>query len=113
MTPAGQRNRKVTIAQRVSGADTWGQPSTTWETVATVYADIRAPSGKAAAEGMAADRDARATTYSMRINYRPAVSAGMRVSLGSVHFDIADVVHDFAGKAHTDLVCIQGSSDGG
>ena len=110
---AGRLNRRITIEQRVAGVDTWGQPLTTWETVATVWADVRASSGSAAAERVAADRQTSVSGYSMRIRWRTGITAGMRVSIGSTRYEIADVIEDVAGREYVDLVCQQGASDGG
>ena len=110
---AGRMNRRITIEQRTPGADAWGQPLTTWTTVATVWADVRASSGSAAAERVAADRETSVTGYSMRIRWRTGISAGMRVSMDSTRFDIIDVIEDHAGREYLDLVCQQGGSDGG
>ncbi len=110
---AGRLNRRITIEQRTAGVDAWGQRLTTWTTVATCWADVRAMSGSAAAERVAADRETSVTAYSMRIRWRTDVTAGMRVSMGTTRFDIVDVIEDQAGREYVDLVCQQGGSDGG
>lgn len=110
---AGRMTRRVTIEQRTAGVDAWGQPLTTWATVATVWADVRASSGSAAAERIAADRETSVTSYSMRIRWRTGLTAGMRVSDGSTRYSIVDVIEDVAGREYADLVCQQGGSDGG
>ncbi len=110
---AGRMNRRITIEQRTDGEDAWGQPLTTWTTVATVWADVRAASGSAAAERIAADRETSVAGYSMRIRWRTDITAGMRVSIGGTRYAIVDVIEDVAGREYIDLVCQQGGSDGG
>lgn len=110
---AGQLDRRVTIQQRAAGVDTYGQPSTTWETLATVWAWVKAPSGASLAERVAADRQASLVTYSVRIRYRADVTAGMRLLVGSDTWDIDSVVIDHARREYVDLVCVVGGGNGG
>lgn len=105
---AGRLNRYITIQRRVAGADAYGQPSTTWETFAQTWADVRAPAGRAAAQAVTADRTTSTTAYSMRIRYRTDITADMRVQLAGVVYDIAEVLPDLAHHEHTDLVCVAG-----
>lgn len=109
---AGTLNTRIVISRRASGLDSWGQPSETWETVATVWASVLSPTGRAAAEMLSADRQISATTYSMRIRWRTDVTAAMRVTQGSTVFDIAQVIPDIAGRRYVDLVCTTGASQG-
>lgn len=110
MLDAGQLNRRITIERRTAGQDAAGQPLTTWETVAQVWANFRAPSGAASAERLAADREASLTTYSVRIRYRTDITAGMRVTEAGAVYDINQVIPDAAGRVHTDLVCTVGGA---
>jgi SPP1 family predicted phage head-tail adaptor len=108
----GRLNRRVTIQQRSGSDDAWGQPSTGWATLATVWADVRAPRGVSAAEGLSADREAAPTSYSVRIRYRTDVTPAMRVVIGAQTMDVSDVILDHAGHEYVDLVCVQGTVDG-
>ncbi len=108
MLSAGQLNRRITISRRVTGQDSWGQPATTWETVATVWAHFLAPRGRAAAEEIAAGRELSATPYSVRIRYRTGIDSGMRVTEGADVYTIAQVLPDVAGRVYVDLVCVAG-----
>lgn len=107
---AGRLNRRITLQQRVAGVDGYGQPSTAWQDVATVWADIKAPTGMAAAQRLASDREVSLATYSMRIRYRAGITAGMRVAEGTAVFDVQQVIPDLAGREYVDLVCTTGGA---
>lgn len=111
---AGSLNRRLRIEQRDAGADDAGQPLETWSTVRTVWADIRAPKGLAAAEMVAAGHEASLTTYSARIRYCTDLTAQMRAvevvgEDDGQTFDIEQVIPDLGGRQHTDLVLTTGA----
>lgn len=98
---AGRLSRKVIIEQHVAGQDALGQPTATWETVATVWADIRHQGGL---ESIKAGADTSIVKASIRIRYRNGINAGMRVKHGSDIYDIKAVLPDAAKREHVDLV---------
>lgn len=106
---AGRLGRRITILQRTSVQDDAGQPVESWPALFTRWAWIKAPSGMAAAEGLAANRDTSTVTYSVRVRYCTDISAGMRVLHGADLFDIQQVIIDRAGRQYTDLVCTVGA----
>lgn len=108
MLAAGTLNRRVVISRPVAGQDAWGQPNTSWETVATVWAAFLAPKGRAMAEEAAAGREISATAYSVRIRHRTGLDSGMRVTEGADVYTVAQVIHDVARREYTDLVCVAG-----
>lgn len=109
MLNPGRLNCRVTILQRSAATqDAAGQPSAAWSELATLWADVRAPSGTASAERLLADRDTALVAYSVRIRRRTDVTTGMRAQIDGATFDIAQVVHDHAGREFTDLVCVGG-----
>lgn len=112
MTPAGKLNCRVVIEQRTAGVDAYGQPVTTWSTLATLWANIISPTGKSSAEQLVADRQISAATYSVRIRYRTDITAAMRLTYGGAIYNIEQVILDLAGKRHVDLVCTVGESVG-
>lgn len=111
MLGAGTLNRRVTIEQRTGSADTYGQPSTSWATLATVWASIVAPTGRAAAELLAADRETSPVAWSVRIRFRTDVTAGMRVVDGTTIYTIETVIPDMKGRVYVDLVCVTGAGE--
>lgn len=106
---AGQFNRRVTFLQRSASQDAAGQPVDTWSTYATRWANVRSPSGSAAAQQMAADRETSAVAYSVRLRYCTDITIAMRAQIDGVTLDIAQVIPDRAGREHTDLVCVAGA----
>lgn len=110
--PAGTMNQRALIERRVAGVDAYGQPSTSWETVAQVWCSVKAPTGRAAAEALMADRQVSSATYSIRIRWRTDITAAMRVTVGGVVFGIDQVIPDIAGQVYVDLVCTTGASQG-
>ena len=102
---AGKLNRRITIERRVAGEDAAGQPIEGWEPVATVWADIRTPTGLGAVRDMQGDIAASLTRYSIRIRFREGLDTGMRVVTQGQVFDVKQVRMDYAERIWTDLVC--------
>jgi len=105
----GRRNRYITILKRNVGTDSAGEPLTTWSTVRSEWAEIRAPSGKSQAETIAGDRKVSTVAYSVRINYCTDLTADMRVTCDGMTFDVVQVIPDIARREYTDLVCVAGA----
>lgn len=115
---AGLLRSRITIQQRTTGTDSLGQPLTTWEDVATVWADIRTQSGLSSlrSERIVADQTTSETAYSIRIRWRDDITAAMRASetSGGVTrlFDIRQVIEDVTAREYLDLVCSLGNGEG-
>lgn len=99
---AGSLNTTVVIQQRASGQDAAGQPSATWDTVATVWANVRHPTGN---EAMRADKDISINSVRVRIRYRTDVTPAMRLTHGSATYQIKAVLPDTQRLEFTDLMC--------
>lgn len=99
---AGQLNSRVTIQQLTAGQDAIGQPVQTWSTLATVWANIKQPSGM---ESIRADRETSVLRASIRIRRRTDVTAAMRVVLGATVYQIQAVLSDEQHKEYLDLSC--------
>jgi SPP1 family predicted phage head-tail adaptor len=110
MLQAGNLRHQVTIQQRGSTQDSFGQPTAPWADLATVWADVRYVSGLEMARSDAPINVARA---SIRIRFRDDVTAGMRVvdERGTV-YDIQAVLPDPTGRVSLDLLCEQGATNG-
>lgn len=93
-------NRLVTLQRRAAGQDALGQPLTTWDDVASVWANIRYLSG---VESIKAGAETAVAKASIRINYRTDVTAAWRVSFGETVFQVKAVLPDEAGRRHVDL----------
>jgi len=97
---AGMLRSSVELQGLVNATDEIGQPSTSWLTTATVYADIRHLSGLSAIK---AGTDISVNRVSIRLRFR-AVTPAMRVVHNGVVFAIEAVLPD-PKKAFVDLVC--------
>lgn len=106
MLRAGQLNRRVTLQRRATGQDAAGQPVSTWQDVATVWASVLTQNGL---ESIKADRPVSQVKASIRIRWRTDIDAGMRAVLGATVYDIKAVLPDETKRQHVDLVCEQSS----
>jgi SPP1 family predicted phage head-tail adaptor len=97
---AGQLRHRVELQSQVDTVDDIGQPSTSWLTVATVWADIRYQTGLSAIKSGA---DVSVVRASIRMRHR-AVNAGQRITHDGVVFNIEAVQRDVRG-AYVDVVC--------
>lgn len=99
---SGRLNRRITIQQRTATHDALGQPLETWSAVATIWADIRHPSG---IETVKAAADISIVKASIRIRFRSDITADMRVAHGADIYNIKAVLPDHAGREYLDLIC--------
>ena len=87
---AGLLRNRVELQSRLEVFDEIGQPSTSWLTTATVWADVRYLSGLSAIKSGA---DVSLTKCSVRMRQR-AVNAGQRIVYGNEVFEIDAVLPD-------------------
>ena len=106
MLRAGQLNRRVTLQRRATGQDAAGQPVSSWQDVATVWASVLTQNGL---ESIKADRPVSQVKASIRIRWRTDIDAGLRAVLGATVYDIKAVLPDEIKRQHVDLVCEQSS----
>lgn len=99
---AGTLNSRVTIKYPASTQDEAGQPIPSWATLATVWANIRHPSG---VETIRADAEASVVKASIRIRRGPAVDASMQVVHGSTTYKIRAVLPDEVERDKVHLAC--------
>ena len=99
---AGTLNSRVTIQQQSATQDALGQPVQTWTDVATVWANIKHTSG---IESIKADALTSTVRASVQIRYKSGLVSGMRLSAGSVLYDIVAVLPDMEKREYTNLVC--------
>lgn len=92
---------RITIEQRETGSDDWGQPAETWQVVAVLWASVRYLSGLSAIK---AGADVSIRKASIRIRHRTGLDAGMRVLFDGKTFDIQAVLPD-GKRLFVDLVC--------
>lgn len=104
---AGDLNRRVTIQQRATGQNAYGEPNTGWTDVATVWAAIADVNGR---EFMAAQATQNAVQTKITIRYRPGIVAAMRVVHGSDIYNIEAVLGQ--DRQALLLMCSRGVANG-
>lgn len=75
---ASRLKERITLEQPVGADDGLGGQSINWESVATVWAEIR-PVGAGSREGASAQQPEAAAGYRVRIRNRDGVNAAMRI----------------------------------
>lgn len=101
---AGRLNRRCVLQAPGTTQDELGQPIPGWTDVATMWADIRMKSGL---EAIKAGAPVSTVQASIRIRYRPGITAGMRVVHNLVAYNIKAVMPDVSGREFIDLACEQ------
>lgn len=93
-------NHRVDLQQQVATVDAVGQPSTSWESVAFLWANVRFSTGLSAIKSGA---DTSISKASVRVRHG-AFNAGQRLIYGTQVLDIQAVLPD-GQKKYIDLVC--------
>lgn len=106
---AGRLDQRVTLQQRASGVDVLGQESTTWETVAIVWANVEQIRGR---EFFAASQMQSETAARITIRYRTDVVPTMRAVWRDQAHDITAVIDPGSRKETLELMCMAGVRDG-
>lgn len=99
--PAGKLNHRIQLLARVAGQDALGQPIEVWQTVAEAWADVRFVSG---IETIKAGRETSTSRASVRIRLRSGVDVSMRARIGSVDYEIIDIIPDIK-RVYMTLLC--------
>ena len=111
---SGDLRRSIQIQQRSATIDSVGGQSTTWTTVATVWADIQPLSGR---ELMAAQEVQAEVSHTISIRYQPLFSdpkamAAMRVLYGTRIFNISASMNVDERNRLITLMANEGLNDG-
>lgn len=101
MLKVGILRDRITIQRRAPGGGL-GQPSNSWEKVASTWANIRYASGS---ETIRSGQIASKAQVSIRIRWRTGITADMRVMSNGIEYTIKAVLPDFQRREHVDLVC--------
>lgn len=96
---AGTLRHRVTVQTRTDAVDPIGQPVTTWDTVGSVWADVRYQTGLGAIK---AGADVSVSKVSIRVR-QAAYAPGQRIVYGNEVFAVKAVMPDGTGS-HVDLV---------
>jgi len=98
---SGKLKKRITIYQLVEGSprvDEFGEPNTSWELLATVWAAIEPVSGR---EFWAQQQVQSEISAKIRIRYRDDVVSGMKVEYAGKKYHIKNVID--AEEAHKEL----------
>lgn len=103
----GELTERVTLQSRSVVKDAYGQDTITWTTVDTVWARVRAVSGR---EFFAAAQVQQEQSVKVVIRRRTDVAQTWRLVWQGKAHDITGVIP--IGREWTELMCIQGVKDG-
>lgn len=107
---AGSLNRIISIQQRSSAVDGFGQEGVTWTDVLTnVHAAVEPLSGT---ETVAAGAQIGEMMLQVVIRYRPNVVVNMRVLYEGRIFNILSVLDDFSRHRKLTMLCSAGLTRG-
>jgi SPP1 family predicted phage head-tail adaptor len=111
---AGTLRHRITVQRRSSAVDSFGQQTTTWTTVATVWASIEPSGGKElmAAQSMAIDQPSTITIRWQPMFANPMAVAAMRILYGTRIFDIHASNNPEERNRVLVLLCSEGLNDG-
>ena len=103
MSLAHRLRHRITIERKTAGADAWGQPVETWETVATIVpAEVWPLSGR---EFVAAQAEQAGITTRITILYRAGIESAMRITHDGKTYNIRAVLPDPTLRRHLTLMC--------
>ena len=99
---AHRLRHRITIERKTAGADAWGQPVETWETVAIVPAEVWPLSGR---EYIAAQAEQAGVTTRITIRYQAGIEPAMRITHDGKTYNIKAVLPDPTARRHLTLMC--------
>lgn len=106
----GRLNKRVTIQERTTTENEYGEPIITWVNVASdIAAAVEPLQGR---ELFAAQQVQSEVTIRVRIRYRAGIKAAMRVLYGVRVLDIQSVIDPREKHAELQLLCAQGVTNG-
>ncbi len=101
---AGDLRELVTIQRATATTNSYGEPITSWSTLATVWCSVRMLSGREALNA-GANQVQAAANVDVRIYYRSDVTAKMRALLVSRVLDIETVDDPDGRRRELRLMC--------
>ena len=102
MSLAHRLRHRITIERKTAGADAWGQPVETWETVAIAPAEVWPLSGR---EYIAAQAEQAGVTTKITIRYQAGIEPAMRITHDGRTYNIRAVLPDPTARRHLTLMC--------
>lgn len=98
----GPMRHRVTLLAPVSDVDSLGENLPGWQTVATVWADVRDADAR---EYVYADQNVGQRKLTATIRYRPGVTNEMKLGYGGQEYNIDSVRDLDQRKKYLELVC--------
>lgn len=99
---AGTLNRRITVKKLDTVLDEYGEPVSGWVELFTAWADIRLLSGL---ETVRSNVEVSEVKASIRLRYRPGVSAAMVAVHDGKSYEIEAVLMDTHDREYIDLIC--------
>lgn len=87
---SGRLRHRVVIEQVSLAGDAMGQPTETWTTYATVWADVQPLRGRQFFE---AQKSASEVTAKIITRYRSGISPKWRIKHGSTYYSIVEIIN--------------------
>ncbi len=106
---AGDFNRRISIQQRSTAPDSFGQASQTWTELIACWARLEPLSGRELLSAQAINAE---VTHLVEIFYRPTVTAAMRVVYQGRIFNIQSVIDPDMAHVSLELLCSEGLNQG-
>ncbi len=106
---AGRMSQRITIQRRTPGEDAHGQSLTTWQDVATVWAEAIPTRARSRELVIGQAIEAASVMVRFRIRRREGITADMRVMWrGLAHALVAPPVEPFGEREELELLCASG-----
>jgi SPP1 family predicted phage head-tail adaptor len=107
---SGQFDQRISLQQKRTVRDSYGQETVTWSEFATVWAKAEPLAGR---EYFSAQQMQSAATVRFRVRYRAGIDDTMRVVWRDKPYEITSEPIDLEGKRRElHLMCTQGIRDG-
>lgn len=106
---SGWLDRRITIQQRASGLDSFGQSSIAWTDYLSCWARIEPLSGHELVTAQAVNAE---VTHKVTVLYRPGITAAMRAVYQGRYFNVQNVLDPETAHVISELHCSEGLNPG-
>lgn len=106
---SGELNRRITIQQRATSTDSYGQQATTWADVLSCWAAIEPLDGRELLLAQAINAE---VTHRLTVRYRTGITAAMRATYQGRLFNIHAVLDPDTAHVALQLLCSEGLNQG-
>ena len=101
---AGALRQKVVIETKTESRDSYGQVDESWETLGSVWADVRPRSGS---EFYAADQVHSNITHLVELRHHPGLTSSMRLRFDGRTLNVGAVMDIDGRRRRTQALCIE------